>query len=106
MVRPIAMQVNLLKLDEITQHQKTVQAQAVQNDHDRARETERIKDSYISTITRTERAEQQGIVKEHEEEEKKGGGKAHGSIQNPKDDESGEGETDKKVRKPRINIVT
>jgi hypothetical protein len=95
MVRPVDMQVNLLKLEEITLHQKNIQTQARENDQDRVRETERLKDKYISTITRTERAEQEGIVKEREEEKKR-------SRENA---EQFKEETEKSVEK-RINIIT
>ena len=71
MVRPIDLQTNLMKLEEIPQHQRNVQIQARENDQDRVRETERQKDMYITTVTRTERAAQEGIVKEREEEKRR-----------------------------------
>ena len=97
MVRPIDLQTNLMKLEEIPQHQRNVQIQARENDQDRVRETEKHKDMYVTSVIRAERAEQQGIVKEREEEKRRS--KPHA--------EQAADATEGKDTAPRhINIVT
>ncbi len=71
MVRPIDAQINLMKLDEILQHVRHPQAQAQVNTEDRTENAKRIKDEYVSSVTKSERAEQDSIVKEREEEKSK-----------------------------------
>lgn len=71
MVRPIDAQISLMKLDEILQHVRHPQAQAQVNTEDRTEDTKRVKDEYLSSVTKSERAEQDTIVREREEEKNK-----------------------------------
>jgi hypothetical protein len=68
----VDLQVNLLKLDEIVQHQRIAQTQAVLSEHEQDKRTQVQKDVFERTVVRTEQAGQEGIVREREERRRRG----------------------------------